>query len=107
VIALGGEYLQIVSWNFIAAGIVFSASSMFQGMGNTWPSLASSSTRLVLFVVPAIWLSTQPGLQLVHVWYLSVASNAVQAVVSLLLVQREFRLRLGPKTGAAVAAAAG
>lgn len=107
VIAFGGEYLRIISWNFIAAGIVFSASSMFQGLGNTWPSLASSATRLVLFVAPAIWLSAQPALQLVHVWYLSVASNAVQAVVSLLLVQREFRLRLGAKTAAPVAAAAG
>ena len=94
VLDFGGEYLRIISWNFIAVGIVFSASSMFQGMGNTWPSLASSASRLILFVVPAIWLSTQPGFRLVHVWYLSVASNAVQAVISLLLVQREFRLRL-------------
>ena len=94
VLDFGGEYLRIISWNFIAVGIVFSASSMFQGMGNTWPSLASSASRLVLFVVPAIWLSTQPGFRLVHVWYVSVASNAVQAVFSLLLVQREFRLRL-------------
>lgn len=107
VIAFGGEYLRIISWNFIAAGIVFSASSLFQGMGNTWPSLASSSTRLVLFVVPAIWLSAQPGLKLVHVWYLSVASNAVQALISLLLVQREFRRRLPPKATGAVAAPAG
>jgi len=107
VIAFGTEYLRIISWNFIAIGIVFSASSMFQGMGNTWPSLASSSSRLILFVLPALWLSTQPGLQPAHVWYLSVASNAVQVVISLLLVQREFRLRLGPKTSAAVAAAAG
>ena len=106
VVAFGGEYLRIISWNFIAAGIVFSASSMFQGMGNTWPSLASSSSRLVLFVVPAIWLAVQPGLRLVHVWYLSVASNAVQALISLLLVQREFRLRLG-RPGAAVAANTG
>ena len=107
VLDFGGDYLRIISWNFIAVGIVFSASSMFQGMGNTWPSLASSASRLVLFLVPAIWLSTQPGLRLVHVWYLSVASNAVQAVISLLLVQREFRLRLGPKGGAPVAAPAG
>jgi len=95
VLDFGGDYLRIISWNFIAVGIVFSASSMFQGMGNTWPSLASSASRLVLFLVPAIWLSTQPGLRPMHVWYLSVASNAVQAVISLLLVQREFRLRLG------------
>ena len=94
VLDFGGEYLRIISWNFIAVGIVFSASSMFQGMGNTWPSLASSASRLIFFLVPAIWLSTQPGLRPVHVWYVSVASNAIQAVISLLLVRREFRLRL-------------
>jgi putative MATE family efflux protein len=107
VLDFGGEYLRIISWNFIAVGIVFSASSMFQGMGNTWPSLASSASRLIFFLVPALWLSTQPGLRPVHVWYVSVASNAVQAVISLLLVQREFRLRLGQKTDGAVAAPAG
>ena len=97
VIEFGAEYLHITSWNFIAAGLIFSASSLFQGLGNTWPSLLSSSTRIVLFVAPAIWLSGQPGFRLVEVWYLSVATNVVQAVVSLLLLKREFRLRLGTK----------
>lgn len=94
VVDFGGEYLRIISWNFIAAGIVFSASSMFQGMGNTWPSLLSSSTRIVLFIAPALWLSGQPGFRIVEVWYLSVATNAAQALFSLLLVMREFRVRL-------------
>jgi putative MATE family efflux protein len=107
VIAFGAEYLRIISWNFIAAGLVFSASSIFQGLGNTWPSLLSSSSRLVLFLAPAIWMSTQPGFQIVQVWYLSVATYAVQAVISLLLVRREFRLRLGAKPDGAVIAAAG
>jgi putative MATE family efflux protein len=107
VVAFGGDYLRIISWNFIAAGIVFSASSMFQGMGNTWPSLLSSSSRLVIFVVPALWLASRAGFRLVEVWYLSVATNAIQALISLLLIQREFRRRLGPRTAAAVATAAG
>jgi putative MATE family efflux protein len=94
VIRVGTEYLQVISWNFVAAGLVFSSSSLFQGLGNTWPSLLSSSTRLVLFVGPAIWLSTRPGFRLVDVWYLSVASNAAQAVASLLLLRMEFRSRL-------------
>jgi MATE family, multidrug efflux pump len=95
VIAFGADYLRIISWNFIAAGLVFSASSIFQGLGNTWPSLVSSSSRLVLFLAPALWLAAQPAFQLVEVWYLSVATNALQAIFSLLLVQREFRVRLG------------
>lgn len=42
VIAFGSEYLRIVSLNFISAGIVFTTSSVFQGIGNTLPPLFSS-----------------------------------------------------------------
>ena len=49
VIAIGVEYLRIISWNFVGAGIVFVCSSLFQGLGNTWPSLVSSGSRVLLF----------------------------------------------------------
>ena len=94
VLEVGAEYLKITSWNFVAVGLVFSASSLFQAMGNTWPSFASSASRLVLFVVPAILLSMTPGFRIVYVWYLSVATIAAQAILSLILLRREFRVRL-------------
>ncbi len=94
VIAFGGEYLRIVSLNFLAAGIVFTSSSAFQGIGNTLPPLISSMTRLLLFVLPATLLSRTPGFQIRHVWYLSVASILFQAGVNLLLLRREFRRKL-------------
>jgi Na+-driven multidrug efflux pump len=94
VIAFGSEYLQIISLNFLAAGIVFTSSSVFQGIGNTLPPLVSSMTRLVLFVLPATILSHRPGFQIRHVWYLSVASILFQACVNLLLLRREFRRKL-------------
>ena len=95
VIAVGAEYLRIISWNFVGIGLVFTCSSLFQGLGNTWPSLLSSALRLVTFALPAIWLSRQPGFQLAHVWYLSVATVVLQAVVSLALLRVQFRDRLG------------
>jgi putative MATE family efflux protein len=94
VVAMGSEYLQIVAWNFVASGFIFCCSGMFQAMGNTWPSLLSSATRLVTFAIPAVWMSAQPGFQLKHLWYLSVATYAVQAVFSFLLVRRELRRKL-------------
>jgi len=94
VIDIGVEYLRIISWNFVGAGIVFVCSSLFQGLGNTWPSLVSSGSRVVLFVVPAIWLSAQPGFRLVDLWHLSVVTVVLQALFSLLLLRREFRTRL-------------
>jgi putative MATE family efflux protein len=96
VVAVGAQFLTIISWNFIATGIIFTCSSTFQGLGNTWPSLASSASRLVTFVGPAIWLSAQPWFQIRHMWYLSVATVTLQAITSLLLVRREFRRRLRP-----------
>src|SRR6266478_6274243 len=94
VIAFGGDYLRIVSFNFVAAGIVFTTSSVFQGIGNTWPPLISSMARLLLFALPAVLISRTPGFEIKHVWYLSVASQVLQMCINLLLLRRELRKKL-------------
>jgi putative MATE family efflux protein len=94
VIAFGSEYLRIVSLNFISAGIVFTTSSVFQGIGNTLPPLFSSMTRLVLFALPALLISRTPGFDIRYVWYLSVASIVLQMCANLLLLRHELRKRL-------------
>ncbi len=95
VVEVGAPYLRIISWNFVATGLIFTCSGLFQSLGNTWPSLASSASRLLTFALPAVWLSLQPHFTLTEVWYLSVASVTLQAFISLGLLQREFRRRLG------------
>jgi putative MATE family efflux protein len=99
VVEVGATYLRIISWNFVATGLVFTCSGLFQALGNTWPSLASSGSRLFTFVMPAVWLSTRPNFALTEVWYLSVATVTLQALTSLALLQREFRRRLGAPPG--------
>jgi putative MATE family efflux protein len=94
VVAMATEYLRIVSWNYVASGIVFVASSMFQAMGNTIPSLMASTARITLIAIPALFLARLPGFQLRWVWYLSVASVYVQLALALLLLRREFARRL-------------
>ena len=94
VIAVGDEYLRIISWNYVASGIIFVASSMFQAMGNTIPSLASSMVRIVIVGVPAFILARLPGFQLHWIWYLSVGAVAVQFALSMWLLRREFGRRL-------------
>jgi putative MATE family efflux protein len=94
VVAVGEEYLRIASWNFIASGVVFVCSSMFQATGNTIPSLLSSILRLALAVVPALFLSHVPGFQLRWLWYVGVAAIAVQMVASALMLRSELRRRL-------------
>ncbi len=94
VIAYGSEFLTIACVNFLASGIVFSSSSVFQGIGNTVPPLLSTASRLVLFALPAALLSRSPGFQIRYVWYISVASQMVQAGFNLLLLKRELGRRL-------------
>jgi Na+-driven multidrug efflux pump len=91
VVAVTAGFLHVISWNFVATGIVFTCSSLFQGLGNTWPAMASTATRLVTFALPAIWLARQGGFELRHLWYLSVATVLLQAAMSLLLLWNEFR----------------
>src|SRR3982750_857049 len=94
VLAVGTGYLRIVSWNFVASGLIFVASSMFQAMGNTIPSLVASATRLALVALPAVLLSQRPGFRLTWIWYISLGAVFIQLALSLLLLRREFSRRL-------------
>ncbi len=96
VVAVGTDFLRIISLNFFGQGIVWTCSSVFQGLGNTLPSLASSGMRLVTFALPAVWISMQPRFELVTIWYVSVVTVLLQAGVSVWLLHREFGKRLGP-----------
>ena len=103
VIGVGEEYLHVVAWNFVASGVIFVSSSMFQAMGNTIPSLITSGFRIVLIAVPVLLLANARGFTLLWVWYISVAGMFVQLGLNLLLLRREFRKRLAFEGAAAEA----
>jgi putative MATE family efflux protein len=107
--AVGATFLRVISWTFIAQGVVFTCSGVFQGLGNTLPAMLSSAVRLAVFVPLAVWLAAQQTFHLDEVWYLSVATVWLQALVSYLLMRQQFRRRLvdGPQPGAAAVAAEG
>jgi putative MATE family efflux protein len=105
VVRIGALFLRIVSWNFVAQGLIFSCSNMFQGLGNTLPSITSSVVRLVTYGIPAIWLSTRPGFRIQYVWYWSIVATGVQAITSLYLLRTQFRAQLGLPEGAPPGAA--
>jgi putative MATE family efflux protein len=100
VIAIGEEYLRIISWSYIASGLIFVASSTFQAMGNTVPSFITSLVRISLVAIPVWILSRLPGFQIHWIWYLSLASVLVALTVSMLLLRREFGRRLRFETAA-------
>ena len=99
-IDVGATFLRTISWTFIAQGVVFTCSGMFQGLGNTRPAMLSSAIRLTVFVPVAVWLSTQRGFQLERLWLVSVATVWIQALASYLLLRHQFSRRLvdAPRT---------
>ena len=94
VITRGEEYLSIVSWNYVASGLIFVCSSMFQAMGNTMPSLIASAVRMTIVAVPAIILSHSPNFQVKWIWYLSVGAVLIQLGIAMFFLRREFARRL-------------
>ena len=96
VIGIGAEFLALIAWNFVPSALIITCSSLFQALGNTVPALLSSATRLLTFVLPLLLIARLPGLELRHVWWLSVGTTTLQALFSLWLLRREFRLKLRP-----------
>jgi len=94
-IAVGVEYLRIVVVTFIPSGITFVSSSMFQALGNTIPPLATSTLRILIAAIPAIFLARVAGFHLTWIWYLGAIAVVLQMTLNLILLQRELKLKLG------------
>ena len=105
VIKVGTDFLRIISINFVFSGIIFVCSGMFQGLGNTWPATISTGTRLITFAIPLVYLSTRDDFAIEQIWYLSVATVALQSITSYFLLKREFRLRLSDVSSQVTASA--
>lgn len=93
VLLVSTEFLRTISWNFVASGLIFTCSGLFQALGNTVPSLISSASRLVTFAAPALLLAQRPGFRLRHVWVLSVVTMTLQAGFTLWLLRGELKRR--------------
>lgn len=97
VVAVGTDFLRTISWNFVATGLIFTCSGMFQALGNTIPALVSSATRLLTYAIPALWLSTRVGFQMRQVWILSVITVTFQALLSVWMLRRALQQKLEPR----------
>lgn len=94
VVAIGAGFLAIISINFVPSALIFTASGAFQALGDTRPALWGSLTRLMTFAGPAVWLSQQPWARLEHMWWLSVTSVLLHALVVLWLLRNQLRAKL-------------
>src|SRR5205814_5163421 len=94
VIASAVVFLSYLSWNFIPTGVLVTCSSLFQAMGNTWPSLGASALRIVIFAIPTVWMVGEPWFELRHAYTLSVVTVLAQTAVAWFWLAAEFRKRL-------------
>jgi putative MATE family efflux protein len=93
VIAAGVDYLQTVSWGYVLSGAVFVCAGVFQGLGNTWPSLAASALRAFIFVVPVLVMSAGASFTMHRIWLVSLAAVVLQFALQQLLLRRELGRR--------------
>ncbi|MBK6308365.1 MAG: MATE family efflux transporter, partial [Gemmatimonadetes bacterium] len=80
VVFTGAEFLRIISPNFVAAGIVFTCSGMFQAMGNYRPDGHQQRGAAGPLRRPGALSARQPGFALWHLWYVSVAAATAHCV---------------------------
>jgi putative MATE family efflux protein len=104
VVDVASHFLRTISWNFVASGLIFTCSSMFQAMGNTVPSVVSSAVRLLIFTGPAFYIAGRPGFQLHWLWRVSVVATTAHALFALWLLRGEAQRRLGSASAVGVAA---
>jgi putative MATE family efflux protein len=93
VVAVAAGYLRLISLTFLATGLIFASTSVFQGLGNTRPPFLSSVIRLFVFTVPVLLLLGR--LTLEDIWLISAGSIWVQAIANLWFLRKEFRIKLG------------
>jgi len=92
--AISIVFLQITSWGLIAQALIYTCSSLFQGIGHTTPALMAAATRILTFAVPAIWLSTLSNFRIEDLWYVQLGSTALEAIMSAILLNAAFKRRL-------------
>lgn len=94
VIAAGVDYLRIISIGYVLSGSVFVCAGVFQGLGNTWPSLLASGARAGTFVTVVLLLSRQAGFNMHEIWLTALGCGVFQFALQQLLLRRELALKL-------------
>lgn len=94
VVQEGELFLRIISLNCLSVVLVLTCSGVFQGLGNTWPALLSSAFRILAFVLPVLWFSTEADFSPATVWYCSAVSVLLQGLLSMWLLRGNMRRNL-------------
>jgi putative MATE family efflux protein len=82
VLDVAADYVRTVSFVYVASGIVLVCAGVFQGVGNTVPSLIASAVRVASFVGSVLFLSHRTGFTLRSIWIASLATGVIQVAIA-------------------------
>ena len=89
VIEVGALFLRIISWNFVARASCSPARACSRRSATPCRRCSARSTRLLTYAVPVdLARFRSPAFASSSVWHLSVATVALQTIISLLLLQK-------------------
>jgi len=80
-----GRQTWYIGIDEIQNAVLLVCSGVFQALGKTLPSLLISASRLVLYALPTIWLTSQPDYNLSVI---SIASSAIVFILPRYVVDR-------------------
>jgi putative MATE family efflux protein len=89
VIHFGVIYLKIFSIGFVMVGTIMVASSVFQGLGKTYPSLIGAVVDNALFAGLVFTLPVFFSWGIQSVWWIKLATAAAETVVVAIWLKRE------------------
>jgi len=89
VIQFGEIYLRIFAIGFVMVGTIMVASSAFQGLGKTYPSLVGAVVDNALFAGLVFTLPVYFSWGIQSVWWIKLATAAAETVVVALWLRHE------------------
>lgn len=86
-IKIGAQALQIISLGFIVSAVSVTCCGALEGLGKGLPSLCISLLRYIVIIIPLAFFLSR-FLQADGVWYAFCITEAITAVVSLIIYKK-------------------
>jgi putative MATE family efflux protein len=92
---IGSAALRIISLSYVFAAFTLIMQGVYQALGNGLYSLVISLMRVVIVLIPALYIFAQ-FFELSQIWWAFVLAEAISAVVGAFLLKRIYRERIKP-----------
>lgn len=86
--------MRIISLSYIFTGYMLIAQGVYQALGNGIYSLAVTLLRVVVVLLPSLWIFTRI-LPLHDVWWAFVVSEVISALISAVLLRKIIAAKMG------------